>query len=99
MSGRTAGLIAEKLIAQGLPQQTPAVIISDVSRTTERVWRGTLMAISEGIADIGYDNPVLIAVGDVLAARKMPVASFEEPRVSDQAGLSSSVPLHQQKVC
>jgi uroporphyrin-III C-methyltransferase / precorrin-2 dehydrogenase / sirohydrochlorin ferrochelatase len=69
MGGRTAALLAGKLVAEGLPHQTPAIIISDVSRTTERVWRGTIEALSEGIAEIGYDNPVLIAVGQVLAAR------------------------------
>jgi uroporphyrin-III C-methyltransferase/precorrin-2 dehydrogenase/sirohydrochlorin ferrochelatase len=36
MGGRTAKLIAEKLVAQGLAPETPAVIMSDVSRATER---------------------------------------------------------------
>ncbi|MCR6497760.1 siroheme synthase CysG [Shinella sp. CPCC 101442] len=69
MGGRTATLIADKLVEQGLPAATPVVIMSEISRATERSWRGTLAAIPEGIAQIGYDNPVLIAVGDALAAR------------------------------
>jgi uroporphyrin-III C-methyltransferase/precorrin-2 dehydrogenase/sirohydrochlorin ferrochelatase len=36
MGGQTACLIADKVIEQGLPRQTPAVIISDISRSTER---------------------------------------------------------------
>jgi uroporphyrin-III C-methyltransferase/precorrin-2 dehydrogenase/sirohydrochlorin ferrochelatase len=70
MGGRTAPAIAEKLIAEGLSPATPAVIMSDASRTAERVWRGRLAALSNGIGQIGYDNPVLIAVGSALAARQ-----------------------------
>lgn len=70
MGGRTAPAIAEKLIAEGLSPATPAVIMSDASRTAERVWRGSLAALSNGIGQIGYDNPVLIAVGSALAARQ-----------------------------
>lgn len=68
MGGRTAGLIAEKLIGEGRPPGTPAVIMSDVSRPTERHWRGTLAEVPLGIAEIGYDSPVLIAVGDVFSS-------------------------------
>ncbi|HEV7307162.1 siroheme synthase CysG [Ensifer sp.] len=77
MGGRTAGLIAEKLIGEGRSPETPAVIMSDVSRPTERRWRGTLATISEGIEEIGYDNPVLIAVGDVLSSRNRHAPSVD----------------------
>jgi uroporphyrin-III C-methyltransferase/precorrin-2 dehydrogenase/sirohydrochlorin ferrochelatase len=70
MGGRTAPAIAEKLVAEGLPPSTPTVIVSDVSRPTERAWRGSLATLSDGIGQIGYDNPVLIAVGSALAARR-----------------------------
>lgn len=70
MGGRTAPLIADRLVAEGLSSETPAVIISDVTRATERHWSGRLATICEGIAEIGYDNPVLIAVGSALAARQ-----------------------------
>ena len=70
MAGRTAPLIAERLLKEGLSPETPVIIISDVSRPTERDWRGTLVEIPSGIANIGYDNPVLIAVGAALAARQ-----------------------------
>jgi len=70
MGGRTAPLIADRLIEEGLSPETPAIIISDVSRSTQRDWRGTLSTVACGIAEIGYDNPVLIAVGSALAARQ-----------------------------
>ncbi|EPE97254.1 siroheme synthase CysG [Rhizobium grahamii] len=70
MGGRTAPLIADRLIEEGLSPETPAIVISEVSRSTERDWRGTLATIASGIAEIGYDNPVLIAVGSALAARQ-----------------------------
>lgn len=74
MGGRTAPLIAEALLKEGLSPGTPALIVSDVSRPTERHWRGTLASIPVGIQEIGYSNPVLIAVGGALAARAMPLS-------------------------
>ena len=68
MGGRTAPLIAERLMDQGASPSTPVVIVSNVSRPTERQWRGTLDNIGEGIALIGYDDPVLIAIGGSLRA-------------------------------
>ncbi|MBA3042524.1 MAG: uroporphyrinogen-III C-methyltransferase [Rhizobiaceae bacterium] len=68
MGGRTAPLIAARLIGEGASPATPVVIVSNVSRPTERQWRGTLENIGEGIALIGYDDPVLIAIGGSLAA-------------------------------
>jgi uroporphyrin-III C-methyltransferase/precorrin-2 dehydrogenase/sirohydrochlorin ferrochelatase len=44
------------------------MIMSDVSRPTERRWVGTIAGMGAGIAEIGYDNPVLIGVGNVFEA-------------------------------
>jgi len=68
MGGRTAPLIATRLIGEGANPATPVVIVSNVSRPTERRWRGTLSDMERGIALIGHDDPVLIAVGGSLAA-------------------------------
>ena len=68
MGGRTAPLIAARLIDEGASPATPVVIVSKVSRPAERQWRGTLKNMAEGIASIGYDDPVLIAIGGSLAA-------------------------------
>ncbi|KRB51247.1 siroheme synthase [Rhizobium sp. Root708] len=68
MAGRTAHLIADRLIEAGLAPTTPAVIVSEVSRSSERRWAGELSDLATGIGEIGYDAPVLIAVGHALAA-------------------------------
>lgn len=68
MGGRTAPLIAKRLIGEGASPATPVVIVSNVSRPTERQWRGTLSDMETGIALIGHDDPVLIAIGGSLAA-------------------------------
>ncbi|KAA0697946.1 uroporphyrinogen-III C-methyltransferase [Neorhizobium sp. P12A] len=70
MGGRTACLIAERLVEAGASPSTPAVIVSNVSRPAERQWHGTLARLGEGINEIGYDHPVLIAVGRALAERQ-----------------------------
>ncbi|MBB3965320.1 siroheme synthase CysG [Rhizobium metallidurans] len=69
MGGRTAALIAERLVAEGLAPSTPVMVMSDVSRDTQRHWRGSIAKLHEGIAVIGYEQPVLIAVGSAFAAR------------------------------
>ncbi len=68
MGGRTAVSIAARLMEEGLPAATPAAIVSDVARAGERRWVGTLSTVADGIAEIGYSNPVIIAVGQVFAA-------------------------------
>jgi uroporphyrin-III C-methyltransferase/precorrin-2 dehydrogenase/sirohydrochlorin ferrochelatase len=68
MGGRTAPRIAARLIGEGASSATPVVIVSNVSRPTERQWRGTLSDMERGIAIIGHDDPVLITVGGSLAA-------------------------------
>ena len=68
MGGRTAPLISDRLISEGLQPSTRAVIMTDVSRTTQREWRGSLINLAEGMEKIGYENPVLIAVGGAISA-------------------------------
>jgi uroporphyrin-III C-methyltransferase/precorrin-2 dehydrogenase/sirohydrochlorin ferrochelatase len=68
MGGRTAPLIADRLIAEGLQPSTRSVIMADVGRTTQREWHGSLQNLAEGMEKIGYENPVLIAVGGAVSA-------------------------------
>ncbi len=70
MGGRTATLIADRLMAEGLPSSTPVVVTTDVSRSTQACWHGTLGDMPVGIAAIGHDSPVLIAVGSVFSGRR-----------------------------
>lgn len=78
MGGRTASLLAGRLIGQGLDANTPAVIMSDVSRRGETRRLTTLGALQASPPDIG-DAPVLIGVGSVFAneAVEMPDADLE----------------------
>ncbi len=66
MGGRTAPSIVERLTAEGLCATTPAVAMSAISQAEERRWTGTLATLAEGVAEIGYDAPVLIGVGQSL---------------------------------
>ncbi|OQP86849.1 uroporphyrinogen-III C-methyltransferase [Rhizobium rhizosphaerae] len=67
MGGRTAGGIADKLAAFGLPQTTPAVIMSAVTRDKERRWAGRLADMPAAMQAIGVDEPVLIGIGAAFA--------------------------------
>ncbi|PYE31294.1 uroporphyrinogen-III C-methyltransferase [Rhizobium sp. PP-F2F-G38] len=69
MGGRTAPAIAERLMAEGMSGDMPVVIASNISRAEERRWHGTVSTMHIGIAEIGYDNPVLIGVGSVFPRR------------------------------
>jgi uroporphyrin-III C-methyltransferase/precorrin-2 dehydrogenase/sirohydrochlorin ferrochelatase len=70
MGGRTAGEISARLQEHGLDAQTPVAICSSVSRASEKRWFGTVAEMADGIGEIGYDEPVLIAVGGVFARQQ-----------------------------
>jgi len=67
MGGRTASMLAERLIKAGRAPGTPVVAVSDVSRATENRMSMTLASLSE-TATLIDDAPVLIGIGDVFAA-------------------------------
>ncbi|MEH6692211.1 MAG: siroheme synthase CysG [Pseudorhizobium pelagicum] len=75
MAGRTAGEICHHLLAEGMSEATPAVIVSSVARSSERRWSGSLDELHVGIAEIGYDEPVLIGIGGVFATA---AANYED---------------------
>jgi uroporphyrin-III C-methyltransferase/precorrin-2 dehydrogenase/sirohydrochlorin ferrochelatase len=67
MAGRTATVLAARLMEHGLPGDTPAVIARGVSLDTETVKRTTLGALHrDGVA--AGDGPVLIGVGTCFGA-------------------------------
>ncbi|MDH6266172.1 uroporphyrin-III C-methyltransferase/precorrin-2 dehydrogenase/sirohydrochlorin ferrochelatase [Rhizobium sp. SG_E_25_P2] len=68
MGGRMAGRIEQRLREGGMPADTPVVVMSSVSRTTERRWAGALASLPDAMRAIGVDQPVLIGVGEVFAA-------------------------------
>jgi uroporphyrin-III C-methyltransferase/precorrin-2 dehydrogenase/sirohydrochlorin ferrochelatase len=67
MGGRTAPLIADRLIACGMVPATPVVMMSAVTRPGEHCWQGTLEMLGDGTAEIDPTAPVIIGVGEVFA--------------------------------
>ncbi|WP_246750480.1 siroheme synthase CysG [Martelella lutilitoris] len=93
MGGRTAGEISARLIAEGLPPETPVLIAANISRPDERRWHGTLAGLAEGMKEIGYDNPVLFGVGRVFARKAaLPEASKDVPVSCSAGGARPLVP-------
>ncbi|MBB4123562.1 siroheme synthase CysG [Martelella radicis] len=81
MGGRTAGEIGARLIKDGLPPETPVLIASNISRADEKRWHGTLAGLGDGMAEIGYDDPVLFGVGRVFTRKTAMTEAIAETRV------------------
>lgn len=97
MGGRTAAQIADRLMAEGLSPATAAIVISDVSRPTARTWNGTLESLSDGISEVGYENPVLIAIGAALAARARATDRGTLAQAKATSGMPPFAPFPQQQ--
>ena len=63
MGKRTAAALADRLMAQGLPAQTPVMLASGVSTPDQILTRGTLGDIAALVARQGGDTPALILIG------------------------------------
>ncbi len=77
-------LIAEHLVAAGLPGDTPAALISNGARADQHVARGTLRQLPTLAADCEPGVPTLTVIGQVVnlfadAALHYP-ASLAAPR-------------------
>ena len=66
MAGSTAEDLARKLISEGLPPNTAAVVMTNVSRKDERTLRTTLIDLAGGFA-VPSDGPVLVMIGAALS--------------------------------
>ncbi|MDO1584194.1 siroheme synthase CysG [Rhizobium oryzicola] len=86
MGGRTAAAITEKLTGNGMSAQTPAVIFSAIAREDERRWVGRLVDMPAAMAEIGYENPVLIGIGDAFV-KALKDADQQRPAESQQAAI------------
>ncbi|TYC56370.1 uroporphyrinogen-III C-methyltransferase [Rhodobacterales bacterium] len=71
MGARMAGRIAERLTREGLSSATPAVAVSGIATPDERRWSGSLSELADGVAALGLDRPVLIAVGKVFVKQSL----------------------------
>ncbi len=67
MGGRTAGLLAPRLIAAGLAPDTPACAVAAISQPGEDRWSGALSDLVCGAAELGTEQPLLIGIGKVFA--------------------------------
>lgn len=75
MGGRTAGMLADRLIAEGLAPGTPACAVAAVGRPAGARWTGPLTGLGQGGAGLGVGQPVLIGLGRVFAPIAVPAAS------------------------
>lgn len=82
MGGRTAGKIKKRLLEEGLCANTPIVISSSVSRPEQKVWSGSLNDLDIGIEKIGYDEPVLIGIGDVFSITSQAIEVAVEENIA-----------------
>ena len=61
--------ICERLIAHGRAPQTPAAVIQDGTRPTQRTVTGTLATIAAVAEQAGLRAPAIVVVGDVVSLR------------------------------
>src|SRR5688572_29734464 len=67
MGVKTAPMIAEKLMADGLAPDVPVAVIENAARANMRVLRGPLAALPELVERERVKSPALIIIGDVTA--------------------------------
>lgn len=68
MAGRTAGPLARRLMAEGLPSDTPAVIAAGLGTPNERIAHGTLEVLEGLVAGLYSKEAIVIGIGRSFAA-------------------------------
>ena len=76
MGVKTAPMIAEKLMADGLAPDVPLAVIENAARPHMRVLRGPLAALPELVARERVKSPALIVIGEVTAQDDAAVTQF-----------------------
>jgi uroporphyrin-III C-methyltransferase len=76
MGVKTAPMIAEKLMADGLAPDMPLAVIENAARPHMRVLRGPLAALPELVERERVKSPALIVIGDVTARDDAAVTQF-----------------------
>ena len=84
MGGGTAATFAARLVAEGLPANTPAVAVASISRSNEARWHGTLASLAEA-SGVAENGPLLIGIGAAFAGRSIEDADIS---LSDAALMS-----------
>lgn len=68
MPKKTFSALAARLMAEGLPSETPALLAENVSHEGQHLTRGTMAEIAEALAGGGSSAPALILYGPLLEA-------------------------------
>jgi uroporphyrin-III C-methyltransferase/precorrin-2 dehydrogenase/sirohydrochlorin ferrochelatase len=68
MGGRTAGEIALRLIAHGMPGTMPVAVAADIGRAGQQMRVGCLSALTDIVAGTDNSKPVLICIGAVFGS-------------------------------
>jgi siroheme synthase len=63
MGRRTAAALASRMMERGIAPDTPALVVSNVSRTDERRLATTLGGLAAGAAAETESGPALILIG------------------------------------
>jgi uroporphyrin-III C-methyltransferase/precorrin-2 dehydrogenase/sirohydrochlorin ferrochelatase len=63
MAGRTIAQLAKRLIAHGLPHDTPAALVHNVSRADEKIERTNLGDLASRESNAGRNAPVVVLIG------------------------------------
>ncbi|WP_271077177.1 uroporphyrinogen-III C-methyltransferase [Aurantiacibacter sp. MUD61] len=75
MGVKTAPLIAEKLMADGLAPDMPVAIVENACRAEMRVLRGPLAALPDLVEAEAVQSPALIIIGEVTARPNAAIAA------------------------
>ncbi len=65
MGKRTFAELSSRLVAQGLPPDTPAILAESVSTPDQRLTRATVASLGEALAQ-AHDGPALILIGPLM---------------------------------
>jgi len=67
MPKKTIGAMSEKLLEYGLPEETPATAIMDVSLATQRVISGNIANLPKLMEGANLEGAVLVIIGEVVS--------------------------------
>ncbi len=65
----SVGILSEQFIKRGLDPATPAAVVDNGTRTSQRIVTGDLSNIAENVAKSGIKGPALIIIGSVVSLR------------------------------
>ena len=91
MGARTASRISDRLVAEGLPPNTPACVVAAIGRSEEKRWHGCLADLANGVSRMSADQPMLIAIGSVVAQAHARVNEHARPDADRRASIERRV--------